>query len=58
MGGRVNDGQSENITIEYDSDAKGAPSWSEFLDSLQALEDEWDHEGVETLWKRDEDQWE
>lgn len=59
MGGRVNDGRSENITIEYDTEAKGTLPWQDFLAKLRALEDEWDHESViDVLWKRDEDQWE
>jgi hypothetical protein len=44
MGGRVNDGRCANVTIEYESEtAKGG--WKEFLAKLNALEDEWDHEG-------------
>ena len=44
QGGRVNDGRSENITIEFDSDtSKGG--WTEFLKTLRALEDEWEREG-------------
>lgn len=42
MGGRVNDGRSENITIEFDSDAS-EESWAEFLARLKGLEDEWSH---------------
>lgn len=49
MGGRVNDGRSENITIEYQSDAEGAQNWKTFLVELQRLEDEWDHEGMSVL---------
>ncbi|QSZ31505.1 hypothetical protein DSL72_001072 [Monilinia vaccinii-corymbosi] len=40
MGGRVNDGRSENITIEFDSNV-AKESWTEFLARLRALEDEW-----------------
>jgi hypothetical protein len=43
MGGRVNDGRSENITIEFDSDTS-SETWSEFLARLKVLEDEWEHE--------------
>lgn len=43
MGGRVNDGRSENITIDFDSD-NSSETWTEFLARLKALEDEWDHE--------------
>lgn len=46
MGGRVNDGRCENVTIEYESE-KAAVGWAEFLGKLKALEDEWDHEGHE-----------
>ncbi|KAF5874050.1 uncharacterized protein Bfra_004056 [Botrytis fragariae] len=42
MGGRVNDGRSENITIEFDSNAT-RESWAEFLARLKELEDEWSH---------------
>ncbi|KAL2064397.1 hypothetical protein VTL71DRAFT_4891 [Oculimacula yallundae] len=48
MGGRVNDGRSENITIEFESDAS-SESWKEFLARLKALEDEWEHEGMSVL---------
>jgi hypothetical protein len=42
MGGRVNDGRSENITIEFDSKvAEGG--WKEFLIKLKGLEAEWEH---------------
>jgi len=44
MGDRVNDGRSENVTIEFDSDSS-SESWSDFLARLKVLEDEWDHEG-------------
>jgi hypothetical protein len=58
MGGRVNDGRSENITIEYETDGKRTIGWQDFLAKLKALEDEWDHESViDVLWKRDEEQW-
>lgn len=43
QGGRVNDGRSENITIEYDS-ASAKEGWKAFLEKLNALEDEWEHE--------------
>jgi len=49
MGGRVNDGRSENITIEYESDSAGELGWKEFLHQLTILEDEWDHEGMSVL---------
>jgi len=49
MGGRVNDGRSENITIEYDSGAKDTLAWKDFLGTLTTLEDEWDHEGMSVL---------
>lgn len=42
MGGRVNDGRCENITIEYDSSGT-KESWWEFLSRLRELEDEWSH---------------
>ncbi|KAF7879892.1 uncharacterized protein EAF02_007529 [Botrytis sinoallii] len=42
MGGRVNDGRSENITIEFDSNVT-RESWAEFLARLKGLEDEWSH---------------
>lgn len=44
MGGRVNDGRSENVTIDFNSD-EATESWSNFLARLKTLEDEWDHEG-------------
>jgi hypothetical protein len=61
MGGRVNDGRTENITVEFDGEtAKG--NWKEFLGRLRGLEDEWEHEGKKTLiegeWRADEDLWE
>lgn len=43
MGGRVNDGRSENITIEFDSD-NANETWSQFLGRLKVIEDEWEHE--------------
>jgi len=43
MGGRVNDGRTENITIEYDSE-KATEPWQQFKSRLTALEDEWEHE--------------
>jgi hypothetical protein len=49
MGGRVNDGRSENITIEYDSGAQDTMAWKDFLVTLAALEDEWEHEGMSVL---------
>ncbi|KAI9640143.1 hypothetical protein NHQ30_011545 [Ciborinia camelliae] len=42
MGGRVNDGRSENITIEFDSNV-AKESWTEFLARLKVLENEWSH---------------
>jgi hypothetical protein len=48
MGGRVNDGRSENITIEFDSDTSKS-GWTEFLATLKGLEDEWDHEAQSVL---------
>jgi len=44
QGGRVNDGRSENITIEFDSE-KSKLGWTAFLEKLGALEDEWEREG-------------
>jgi len=41
MGGRVNDGRCEHITIEYDSDAPNAIGWKEFLQKLGELERQW-----------------
>jgi len=43
MGGRVNDGRSENITIEFDS-GTSPEGWKDFLARLKTLEDEWEHE--------------
>jgi hypothetical protein len=43
MGGRVNDGRCENITIEYESET-AKEGWKQFLGRLKALEDEWEHE--------------
>jgi len=48
MGGRVNDGRCENITIEFDSDTSKS-GWTEFLATLKGLEDEWDHESLSVL---------
>jgi hypothetical protein len=52
QGGRVNDGRSENITIEFDTKT-AKMGWSEFLTSLRVLEDEWEreaqHEGLSVL---------
>ncbi|KAH8672010.1 hypothetical protein BGZ60DRAFT_374224 [Tricladium varicosporioides] len=48
MGGRVNDGRCENITIEYDSET-AKEGWTEFLGRLKTLEDEWEHEGISHL---------
>lgn len=48
MGGRVNDGRSENITIEFDSDAS-TEGWPAFMVKLKALEDEWVHESETAL---------
>jgi len=54
QGGRVNDGRSENITIEYDTET-AQEGWSEFLKRLSDLEDEWEregqHEGLSVLWE-------
>lgn len=51
MGGRVNDGRSENITIEFDSDVS-EESWTEFLARLKELEDEWSHvTEFSSLWR-------
>lgn len=46
MGGRVNDGRTENITIEFDSDIGSNGGWKNFLGTLKQLEDEWDHESM------------
>ena len=52
QGGRVNDGRSENITIEFDTET-AKEGWSEFLKRLSDLEDEWqregEHEGLSVL---------
>ncbi|KAG9232045.1 hypothetical protein BJ875DRAFT_443542 [Amylocarpus encephaloides] len=45
MGGRVNDGRSENVTIEFETEAT-ASGWGEFLATLQRIEGEWKMEGV------------
>lgn len=44
MGDRVNDGRTENVTIEYESDT-AKEGWLPFLARLKKLEDEWDFEG-------------
>ncbi|TAQ87579.1 hypothetical protein B7494_g4084 [Chlorociboria aeruginascens] len=49
MGGRINDGRTENITIEYDSEKENEDGWKEFLAKIKRLEDEWDHEGKTSL---------
>lgn len=49
MGGRLNDGRTENITIEYNSDIGGHGGWKTFVEQLTKLEDDWDHEGVSVL---------
>jgi hypothetical protein len=46
MGGRVNDGRTENITIEFNSDIGGDGGWKNFVGTLKKLEDEWDHESM------------
>ena len=52
QGGRVNDGRSECVTIEFDSET-ATEGWKEFLEKLQTLEDEWEreakHEGTSLL---------
>jgi len=48
MGGRVNDGRTENVTIEYQSE-NAKEGWPDFLARLKLLEDEWDHEGHHEL---------
>jgi len=61
MGGRVNDGRTENITVEFDSESAKV-NWAQFLGRLRGLEDGWEHEGERTLieakWKADEELWE
>lgn len=47
MGGRVNDGRSANVTIEFESDT-AQTRWVDFLLQLKALEDEWDLESQTT----------
>ena len=47
MGGRLNDGRTENITIEYNSNVGANGGWKAFVDNLKKLEDEWDYEGIE-----------
>ena len=49
MGGRVNDGRSEHITIDYDSEAANAIGWGEFLRRLESLEGEWTRERMSAL---------
>jgi hypothetical protein len=44
MGDRVNDGRTENVTIEFNSEIAEHGDWKSFLGSLKRLEDEWDHE--------------
>jgi hypothetical protein len=44
IGERVNDGRSENITIEFNSETANE-GWAEFLGRLRSLEDEWEREG-------------
>jgi hypothetical protein len=46
MGGRLNDGRTENITIEYDSDVGSSGGWKKFVEKLTMLEDEWVHEAT------------
>lgn len=53
MGGRVNDGRTENVVIEYDTEVKDTLPWQGFLDTLTKLEDEWDHEGMSALWTQE-----
>ncbi|TVY84020.1 hypothetical protein LSUE1_G002957 [Lachnellula suecica] len=48
MGGRVNDGRCENITIEYETET-AKDGWKAFLGKLQVLEDEWAHEEASML---------
>jgi len=43
MGGRINDGRSECVTIEFESDT-AISTWEDFLGKLKALEDEWERE--------------
>ncbi|ESZ92236.1 hypothetical protein SBOR_7362 [Sclerotinia borealis F-4128] len=40
MGGRVNDGRSENVTVEFDEGVT-TESWGEFLGRLKGLQDGW-----------------
>jgi len=49
MGGRVNDGRCEHITIEYDSDEPNAIGWKEFLKKLEGLEAEWTGQNMSAL---------
>ena len=48
MGGRVNDGRCENITIEYETETV-KEGWKQFTGRLKVLEDEWEHEEVSML---------
>jgi hypothetical protein len=48
MGGRVNDGRSGNVTIEFDSNTS-KEGWKSFLGKLKSLENEWEHEGMSVL---------
>jgi hypothetical protein len=52
QGGRVNDGGTVNITIEFDTET-AKQGWSKFLKTLGDLEDEWqreaEHEGLSVL---------
>lgn len=45
LGGRVNDGRTENITIEHSSTTAGE-GWVQFLDELRLVEDEWKRGGL------------
>ena len=45
MGGRVNDGRSENVTIQFKTEATTS-GWEDFLARLQRIESEWKIEGV------------
>ncbi|KAG9246733.1 hypothetical protein BJ878DRAFT_495831 [Calycina marina] len=44
MGGRVNDGRCEHITIDYDSNSPGAVGWQNFLSQLTELEAGWERD--------------
>jgi hypothetical protein len=41
----VNDGRTENITIEHSSTTAGE-GWVQFLDELRLVEDEWKRGGL------------